>query len=304
MSAELPPTEIVPIFNPVFFLGAADPFTKEVADTLYLQYPIGQGTEIIPDLVVSGELQAANNIIMTGTPAVNYIEFPDATKQYTSSAGAGINITDTNTNATYYPVFVDNTGSGITLRADKLTTPFSINPNTGDFNFAETMKLTQTQVAMGKLAGETAQNDYSVAIGINAGKTTQGESCVAIGDQAGLTTQDDYAVAIGYKAGRGSVAVGDFQGLNSIAIGKSAGEDTQASNAVAIGNLAGQTTQATNAVAIGNRAGFSGQGINTVAIGTNAGNDTQGDYSISVGSGAGQTIKTRMLLRLDILLEI
>ena len=99
MSAELPPTEIVPIFNPTFFLGAADPFTKAVADNLYLQYPIGQGTEIIPDLVVSGGIQADNNITMAGTAGVNYIEFPDATKQFTSSAGAGINITDTNTSS-------------------------------------------------------------------------------------------------------------------------------------------------------------------------------------------------------------
>ena len=52
-----------------------------------------------------------------------------------------VTITDTNNNATYYPVFVDSSGVSKTLFIDSITTPISVNPNTGDFRVVSSLKL-------------------------------------------------------------------------------------------------------------------------------------------------------------------
>jgi hypothetical protein len=57
-------------------------------------------------------------------------------------------------------------------------------------------------------------------------------------------------VAVGYTAGAS-------QGVNSIAIGNTAGRDSQGENSIAIGNNAGRDSQGENSIAIGNNAGVS-----------------------------------------------
>jgi hypothetical protein len=90
MSAYPPPTENLPIFDSSQFSTLTGTLTKAEADLLYLHYPLGQGNETIPSLVVSGaetiggQLNAEQNIVMSGTANTNYIEFPDVTKQYTA----------------------------------------------------------------------------------------------------------------------------------------------------------------------------------------------------------------------------
>ena len=153
-------------------------------------------------------------------------------------------ITDTNTNATYYPTFVAGAGSQ-PLLADISTGAISLNPSNGNFNVVNTLKLTQNSVAVGK----------------SAGATTQGASAVAIGNLAGQINQGTNAVAVGYLAGNSG------QGGQGVAVGRQAGQTTQGSNAVAVGYLAGQTTQGANSVAIGVNAGNSGQLGSAVAVG-------------------------------------
>jgi hypothetical protein len=99
-----------------------------------------------------------------------------------------INITDTNTNATYYPTFVAGSGTQ-SLLADISTSAISFNVSNGDFNVVDTLKLTQTSVALGKSAGLTPQGANAVAVGVNAGQTTQGANSIAIGLNAGVNSQ-------------------------------------------------------------------------------------------------------------------
>jgi len=74
---------------------------------------------------------------------------------------------------------------------------------------------------------------------------------------------------------------------SKIALGQGAGSDgLQGLESVAIGFTAGGFTQGDYAVAIGSGAGNIGQGNRAVAIGATAGVD-QGDYAISIGNGAG-----------------
>ena len=181
---------------------------------------------------------------------------------------AGGTVTDTNTNATYYPTFVAGSGTQALL-ADIATGPFSINPNNGNINLSDTIKINQTQVSLGKGAGT----------GANTG-------CVAIGQAAGPNQNVD-AIAIGRGAGGGT------QGVDSVAIGRAASSTNQGTGCVAIGLAAGQTTQGNNAVAIGGSAAQNvGQGQNCVAIGYSAGRGLAGGFqqanSVAIGAFAGE----------------
>ena len=173
---------------------------------------------------------------------------------------AAVGVTNTNTNATYYPTFVAGSGTQALL-ADISTGPFSINPNNGNINLADTIKINQTQVSLGKTSGG----------GANTGT-------VAIGQGAGLNQNVD-AIAIG----RGAAGSTLFpQRAGSVAIGTAAGQLNQPVNSVAIGESAGQN---------GDPAGF---GFN-VAIGASAGRGlvaVQGAASVAIGAFAGQNSNT------------
>jgi hypothetical protein len=199
-----------------------------------------------------------------------------------------LNITNSNANATYYPTFVAGVGTQ-SLLADVSTGVISLNPSNGNFNVVDTLKLTQTNLAVGKNAGLTSQSANAVAIGELAGNNAQGGSAVAIGHNAGrgLTTgQGLSAVAIGHNSARTS------QGERSVAIGLNAGDASQDEDAVAIGNAAGQTSQGIYAIAIGYFAGSDTQGANTVAIGIQAGENNQGTSAIAIGAGTGQNTQS------------
>ena len=150
---------------------------------------------------VYGLLQGGANITLA------YDDFNGTlTIDAASSTPTNIDITPSNSNATYYPVSVDGAGSAKTLFADTSTTPISVNPSSGDFNVVDTIKIdtTKNNISIGKSAGETeliGTRDYSVAIGFQAGQTNQQGSCVAIGNQAGEINQGNYCVAIGNNAG-------------------------------------------------------------------------------------------------------
>jgi hypothetical protein len=126
---------------------------------------------------------------------------------------------------------------------------------------------------------DTAGN--AVAFGLNAGSNTQGIEAVAIGDLAGNDSQGQYAVAIGTQSGSNT------QGAFSVAAGYSAAFTNQANSAVAIGSFAGATSQGLNSVAVGVNAGYTNQGIQSVAVGIQAGANVQGNNSVAIGAQAG-----------------
>lgn len=86
-----------------------------------------------------------------------------------------------------------------------------------------------------------------------------------------------------------SVAIGRYAGEestteNTVSVGRKAGYSAQAQWAIAIGDRAGEETQGTNAIAIGVSAGKTAQGTSAIAIGTNAGSSNQPAYSIIISS--------------------
>jgi hypothetical protein len=110
--------------------------------------------------------------------------------------------------------------------------------------YTSVLKTSETKIALGSGAGETAQGAIAVAIGNSAGESNQGSASVAIGYYAGKTSQDTGAVAIGYTTA----------------------QITQRQGAVAIGWSAGQTNQGANSIAIGYRAGFTNQNASSIVL--------------------------------------
>lgn len=241
----------------------------------------------------------------TDTLQVNNISLTNINGSAYPPIVSNVNINDVNTNATFFPVFVDGSGNK-PLNIDATTGPFSINPSSGAFNFATTMKVTGNRTAIGLSAGLTTQGNAATALGNQAGETNQGINSLAVGNAAGNINQARDAVAVGVLSGRtnqgesavaiGNTAASTSQGTQAVAIGRLAGDASQGQNAVAIGNVAGQTSQGQNAVAVGVNAGEGtvaggGQGTNSVAIGVFAGRGETsglGASSIAIGNSAGR----------------
>ena len=242
-----------------------------------LDPPIAVGVDNLQQTLTAGDNAGGLNITNLndiGLTTINGGAYPPP---------ASLSVVDTNIDTTYYPTFVDVTGPGVTLRADATTLPFSVNPNTGNFNVADTLKLDQDKVALGKEAGSVTQGTNSVAIGRGAGKTNQGNTSVAVGAFAGITSQGAGSVGVGSNAGNSN------QGTNSIAIGNSASTVSQGTESISVGLLAGQTSQGTKSVAIGSNAGKTTQARDSVAIGNSAGLTSQGEDAVAIGRLAGQT---------------
>lgn len=212
--------------------------------------------------------QSITNLNDVALTTINGSAYPPAV--------VNIDVTDINSDAVFYPTFVDSAGTSKIVYADTTTLPISVNPSTGEFNVVDTLKLDGSRVAVGKGAGLTAQNNNAVAIGLSAGNSSQGSNAVAVGLSSGNSAQGNNSIAVGNGAGQtsqggNSIAVGissgnSSQGSNSIAVGRSSGNSSQGNNAVAIGIFAGQTSQGESAVAIGNRAGQTNQHANSIIL--------------------------------------
>jgi hypothetical protein len=83
MATYNPPTNLEPInvFNPANFVSSSTQLTQADADLRYLRFPIAQGAEYMQQ-VEAQALAVDTNIIMNGADGVNYIQFPNGSKQY------------------------------------------------------------------------------------------------------------------------------------------------------------------------------------------------------------------------------
>lgn len=184
-----------------------------------------------------------------------------------AAGGATIDIQQTNTNATYYPTFVDSDGTGKILRADTASTPWSINPNTGVFNFANTLSVgtgsSSNNVYIGRSTGTNGTN--IVAIGNNArGANNGGVNGTAVGVNAGYNAMGDRAVCLGAFAGN------SFTGTGAVCIGYNAG----GSFSVPAGNIIIDADLSTNITASGGTNRFFVNPIRGASQTTTLGYDT------------------------------
>ena len=256
----------------------------------YLENIIQQLIPILPidltNVLLQGNSAGASNIDLNNNDIlqVNNLDVVTINNADYPPPAPPQNVVQTNTNASFFPVFVSGAGVQF-LRCDNSVTPFQFNPNTGSISFTNTLSVSgvlgTAQVKLGLNAGITTAGANSVAIGEEAGQTSIGQASVSIGLRAGQTTQASNNVALGTEAGQTT------QGNQGIAIGFNAGQTTQGQRAVAIGSTAGNTNQGVDAIAIGFQAGqgtTSGQGANSIAIGNNAGVASQTAGSICLNA--------------------
>jgi hypothetical protein len=159
--------------------------------------------------------------------------------------------------------------------------------SSGGSNYSNANVASYLPTYSGNVANLTVTNTLTltattIALGSGAGLFGgQGTDSIAIGRSTGQNIQGNSAVAVGGYAGQNN------QGDNATAIGQNAGFNTQSTHAVAVGSGAGQTFQSLGGVAVGYAAGSTSQGIRAVAIGSVAGNDHQGQQAIAIGHQAG-----------------
>ena len=105
MSEQLPPTEQVPVFNPIYFEPPVAELTTTFLDANYLRFPISQsaqevfsaGLSTLNDIVFSSTLPGNREILevenikfkLIANGGAGQITFPDATIQNSAFTGAG-----------------------------------------------------------------------------------------------------------------------------------------------------------------------------------------------------------------------
>jgi len=213
------------------------------------------------------------------------------------TTGAGINITGStgdNLRITNAGVISISSGVGITVSSDAATGDVTITNSAPAVN-----TFSQIQVD-GDTINRLQADAVSDVLNINGGQgitlsKTVGTDTLTIAvnpvfDLKGSVFGDDSTKiidAVENKVYGGIFATTLRTTESKIALGQGAGGDgLQGLESVAIGFTAGGFTQGDYAVAIGSGAGNIGQGNRAVAIGATAGVD-QGDYAISIGNSAG-----------------
>jgi hypothetical protein len=213
-----PPIYDVSIFNPAYFLDE-DEITKSYLRANFLEFPIGQGLETLPDLRVE------NTNIHLGTDA-GLTDQRERSIAIGNSAGKTTQLRDSV--AIGYRAAETNQG----------TDCVAIGIDAGKINQGN------QSICIGKRAGESTCGSSSISIG-NISRSA-GANSVAIGNGAN-TNIAQRSIAIGYEA--------DAFGTESIAIGDAATTSTY-TNSVAIGN--GATATSSNEVKLSDKASFIG----------------------------------------------
>jgi len=213
------------------------------------------------------------------------------------ATGAGINISGTtgdNLRITNTGVITVTAGLGITVSIDSATGEYQV---TNSAPAGNTFAVVQVD---GDIVNRLVADAVSDTLNINSGyaislsKNPSTDTLTIAVDPAhdikGSVFGDDSSILVDAVNGfiYGNVRATTLRTAESkIALGQGAGGDgLQGLESVAIGFTAGGFTQGDYAVAIGSGAGNIGQGNRAVAIGATAGVD-QGDYAISIGNGAG-----------------
>lgn len=101
------PTENLPTFNPEPFIPDTTGLTVTSAKQYFLEFPVAQGPEFFSDITVGGLGTFESSISIVGTPNVDYLQFPDNTKQYTAAtSGGGGNVITTSNNTFLSPATI------------------------------------------------------------------------------------------------------------------------------------------------------------------------------------------------------
>jgi len=247
-----PPIYDVPVFNPAYFIDE-DEITKSYLRANFLEFPIGQGLETLPDLRVENDKINLGLLSISSTDSVAIGH--SATATGTEAISIGHNATSNGDEA----VVVGHNSSG---GEDAVVIGHN---NTGEQDsvvLGHNNTCAENSVCLGHSSISSGEN--SIALGHSA-TTSTFDNSVAIGNGASAV---GFSTSLGQGAnasGGGSLSCGvgsSASGLRATAIGR----NTQAigQSSVALGD--GATASADNVVALGN---------SSVKVGINESNPTE-----------------------------
>ena len=201
------------IFNPSDWIeGNNSNLDIEYLNEHYCKFPVAQGNMSFAGISNTGTTTIGQNIVMTGTANVNYLEFPDLTRQYTAVAGDDIlDTANTFTKNNTFPSISLNTGTGANLTSSNsglscsanLTAPkFIINDNvddsyqiysqnTGDFGLV----ISNTSGLNGKL---TISNGSTTLTSLTSYLYALGDVRLDVSTQISVPTQTEYSPSTTY----------------------------------------------------------------------------------------------------------
>jgi len=186
MASSIFPTSESGIFVPSLWQLPSGKFTREYADLHYLQFPLGQGTETIPNLNITGttNLGATNisnsSLIITDGTTTNTID------------KTGYTTKNSVQNLTHYLNFSDSSTTGI--GPIQKSANFSVNPSTGTLTASglvtATGGLTTGSGSVLTSTGTTTLTGATTATGLvtaNGGITTGSSSSLTLRNTQPIT---------------------------------------------------------------------------------------------------------------------
>ncbi len=186
MATYNPPTNLEPInvFNPANFMRADTNLTQAQADTRYLRFPIAQGTEYLQNAEAIN-FDVGANLTLSGTDGVNYIQFPNGSKQYVASVSSNLlPLNNTWTGTNYF-----NNATPITTSA---TQPASTDAST---------KIPTTAWVQGAISGSSAVNPVLQSTSISPLQTNAIATWQVVSTPAGTQNVDLYTIGGGGNSG-------------------------------------------------------------------------------------------------------
>ena len=112
-----PPIDPTEIFNKDNWIPSPDAIDLAFLQASFCEYPVAQGLMNFSDVNISADATISQNLLLAGTPSVNYLEFPDGTKQYTAPSADDINTVYNDVSNTFISPFIQ------TFQGSNLTTP-------------------------------------------------------------------------------------------------------------------------------------------------------------------------------------
>ena len=197
-----------------------------------------------------------------------------------ASQASAVTITDTNTNATYYPVFTDNSGTNKTLNIDKTTSVLAYNPNSGTL-VGTILQATQAMVP-------TAISDIYSSGGSSGQVLTAGTGGQVVwgsaNNSANFGSGGDGAVSLDVSVASGLYQFVTWDGVLTYTLTRDvyATTFTMTSNVVLL--TAGYRVFATIAITLDTGAYMANNGSN--GVGTVGGAGGLGGYFRAGGTGA------------------
>ena len=153
MSSEAPPTFNVSIFIPSYWADqTTSGFDKTYADNHYLKFPVGQGTEYIPDLVVSGgttlATTSASSLNVSGKTTTANIDLVNSSSTLDMKSGSITNLTSINGSAYPQSAGIDAVlATGNTATNKTLNLNYTTSVATDALNLTSTLSSTSTQIS-------------------------------------------------------------------------------------------------------------------------------------------------------------